>query len=191
MELFGLEEDKNRKVIDLSGGLKRRVQVAKVFMAPKPIVFLDEATTGMDPINKRATLDAIRHQATQGRTIFLTTHVLEEAEELCDRVALIDRGRIVASGDLRTIQSLATPLTDITITFARLDAATEEALRRIPAVRFARHKNTVEMSVRGTELAAIEAVAHAGASQPVLHLTIHTATLEDVFFELLGGPERP
>ncbi len=63
LEVFGLTEYRSQKVIDLSGGLKRRVQVAKVFMADKPIVFLDEATTGMDPLNKRATLDAIREEA--------------------------------------------------------------------------------------------------------------------------------
>ena len=99
MEQFGLGEHRKQKVIDLSGGLKRRVQVAKVFMVDKPVVFLDEATTGMDPINKRATLDAIRDQARQGRTIVLTTHILQEAEELCDRIAIIDRGSVVALGD--------------------------------------------------------------------------------------------
>ena len=106
LDQFGLTEHRNQKVNDLSGGFKRRVQVAKVFMVDKPLVFLDEATTGMDPINKRATLDAIREQARQGRTILLTTHILEEAEELCDTIAIIDRGRVVATGDLPTIKSL-------------------------------------------------------------------------------------
>ena len=97
IDQFGLTEHRNRRVIDLSGGLKRRVQVAKVFMVDKPVVFLDEATTGMDPVNKRATLDAIREQARQGRTIVLTTHMLQEAEELCDRIAIIDRGTLVGA----------------------------------------------------------------------------------------------
>jgi len=68
MELFGLDEYRNQKLIDLSGGLKRRLQVAKVFMVDKPVVFLDEATTGMDAINKRATIQAIREEARRGRT---------------------------------------------------------------------------------------------------------------------------
>ena len=91
VEQFGLEEYRRQKVIDLSGGAKRRVQVAKAFMVDTPVVFLDEPTTGMDPITKRATLDAIREQAEAGRTVFLTTHILQEAEELCSTIALIDR----------------------------------------------------------------------------------------------------
>jgi ABC-2 type transport system ATP-binding protein len=79
---FSLTEYCSQKVIDPSGGLKRRVQAAKVFMVDQPLVFLDEATTGMDPINKRATLDAIHQQARAGRTVFLTAHILAEAEEL-------------------------------------------------------------------------------------------------------------
>ena len=63
LELFGLTDVRHQKVIDLSGGLKRRVQVAKVFMVDRPVVFLDEATTGMDPINKRVTIEAIRSEA--------------------------------------------------------------------------------------------------------------------------------
>jgi ABC-2 type transport system ATP-binding protein len=86
-ELFGLTEYLNEKGMDLSGGLKRRVQVAKTFLIDKPVVFLDEATTGMDTFNKRATIQAIKEESRKGRTIVLTTHVLDEAEVLCDSIA--------------------------------------------------------------------------------------------------------
>jgi len=187
MEQFGLAEYRNQKVIDLSGGLKRRVQVAKVFMVDKPVVFLDEATTGMDPLNKRATLDALREQARKGRTIFLTTHILQEAEELCDTVAIIDRGKCVASGDLQTIKALASRVYDISITFESLADATLQHLRNLSLLKLTRKHNTVEMSVRADAISALDLITQVTRSQKVVHFDVTSATLEDVFFELLDG----
>jgi ABC-2 type transport system ATP-binding protein len=189
MEQFGLTDYRNQKVIDLSGGLKRRVQVAKVFMVDKPLVFLDEATTGMDPINKRATLDAIRQQARAGRTIVLTTHILEEAEELCDTIAIIDRGHCVAIGDLPKIKSLVAGAFDVTIVFETLSSSLLDDLRRLPLVRFSHAHTTVEATVRSTDLSALEDLVHIARREQVLHLEVRSATLEDVFLELLG-PEK-
>jgi len=186
MEQFGLNEYRKQKVIDLSGGLKRRVQVAKVFMVDKPVVFLDEATTGMDPINKRATLDAIRTQASAGRTIFLTTHILQEAEELCDTIAIIERGRLVATGDLQTIKSLASSVFDMTITFDILSDALVEEIRQLPLLTFKRKHNTVELSVRSTDVSAVEIITRLSASNTIIHFEVTSATLEDVFLELLA-----
>ena len=78
--------------MDLSGGFKRRVQVAKVFMVDTPVVFLDEFSTGMDPILKRSVMARLRQEATRGRTIVLTTQILSEAEELCDDILIIEPG---------------------------------------------------------------------------------------------------
>ncbi len=98
IELFGLRDVVNEKGMDLSGGLKRRVQVAKMFLVDKPVVFLDEATTGMDAVNKRATLQAIREESRKGRTIVLTTHNMKEAEALCGEITFIKEGTIRAIG---------------------------------------------------------------------------------------------
>ena len=186
IEQFGLGEYRHQKVIDLSGGLKRRVQVAKVFMVDKPIVFLDEATTGMDPINKRVTLDAIRDQARIGRTIFLTTHILQEAEELCDSIAIIDRGKCLASGDLHTIKSLASNVFDISITFDSLTEKTLRELQSLPILKMSHKHNTVEMSVKGNELSALEIMNMLAEANSIVHFEVNSATLEDVFLELLG-----
>jgi ABC-2 type transport system ATP-binding protein len=186
MDLFGLTDYRNQKVIDLSGGLKRRVQVAKVFMVDKPLVFLDEATTGMDPINKRATLDAIRRQARAGRTIILTTHILEEAEELCDTIAIIDRGRCLATGDLQKIKSLVAGAFDVTIVFETLPPSLLDDLRKLSLVRFSTSNTTVEATVRSGDLSALEELLHLARREQVLHLEVRSATLEDVFLELLG-----
>jgi ABC-type multidrug transport system ATPase subunit len=183
---FGLTEHRNQKVIDLSGGLMRRVQVAKVFMVDKPLVFLDEATTGMDPINKRATLDAIREQARQGRTILLTTHILEEAEELCDTIAIIDRGRLIASGDLPTITSLVADAVDVNATFQSVTPAMLEAFQRLPLLKFERKGKTIIATVRTGDVAILETIALLSRESPLLHVEIQSATLEDVFLKLLG-----
>ncbi len=186
MDQFGLTDYRTQKVIDLSGGLKRRVQVAKVFLVDKPLVFLDEATTGMDPINKRATLDAIHRQARAGRTIVLTTHILEEAEELCDTIAIIDRGRCVATGDLPRIKSLVPGAFDITIVFETLPSALLDDFRRLPLLHFSHTQTTVEATVHPAELSVLEDVVRIARHAQVRHLEVRSATLEDVFLELLG-----
>jgi ABC-2 type transport system ATP-binding protein len=187
LEQFGLTEHAAKKVIDLSGGLKRRVQVAKVFMVDKPLIFLDEATTGMDPVNKRAALDAIREQARRGRTVFLTTHILQEAEELCDTITIIDRGRVLATGDLQAIKRLASGVYDVGVTFDELTEQICEEFRRLGPVKFARKGNTLELSVRGSQAPLLEVVSRCAASNRVLHFEVASASLEDVFLDLLGG----
>ena len=107
MEIFGLTADASRKAMDLSGGFRRRVQVAKALLVKTPIVFLDEFSTGMDPILKRSIMALLRREAADGRTIVLTTQILTEAEALCDDILIINRGREVARGDVTAIKALA------------------------------------------------------------------------------------
>jgi len=107
MEQFGLTQDASRKAMDLSGGFRRRIQVAKAMLVKTPVVFLDEFSTGMDPILKRSVMELLREQARQGRTIVLTTQILQEAEALCDDILIINRGREIARGDVPTIKALS------------------------------------------------------------------------------------
>ena len=186
IEQFDLGSSRNQKLIDLSGGLKRRVQVAKVFMVDKPVVFLDEATTGMDPISKRTTLDGIREQARKGRTIFLTTHMLQEAEELCDTIAIIDKGRCIASGDVQKIKSLATRAFDISITFDSLSDDIIAELHALPLLKFTYKHNTVEMCIKGTDPSALDIINRLAARNTIVHFEVTSASLEDAFLELLG-----
>jgi ABC-2 type transport system ATP-binding protein len=190
IEQFGLGEFIDQKVIDLSGGLKRRVQVAKVFMVETPVVFLDEATTGMDPIHKRATLEAIRDQARLGRTIFLTTHILQEAEELCDSIGIIDHGKLLAWGNVQTIKALASRAIDIRLTFETLTDAALEELRKLPVSKFSRTNNSVEICWNGEEIRAIELITDIAKRYKVVHFEANSATLEDAFVELLGRNAR-
>ena len=107
MEQFGLAADASRKAMDLSGGFRRRIQVAKAMLVDTPVVFLDEFSTGMDPILKRHVMELLRAEAGKGRTIVLTTQILSEAEALCDDILIINHGREIARGDVATIKALS------------------------------------------------------------------------------------
>jgi ABC-type multidrug transport system ATPase subunit len=108
MEKFALTTEANRKAMDLSGGFRRRIQVAKALLVDTPVVFLDEFSTGMDPILKRSVMALLREEARRGRTIVLTTQILSEAEALCDDVLIINNGREIARGDVARIKALST-----------------------------------------------------------------------------------
>jgi ABC-2 type transport system ATP-binding protein len=187
MDDFGLTGDAHRKVIDLSGGFKRRVQVAKVFMVDTPVVFLDEFSTGMDPILKRSVMEKLRREAAGGRTIVLTTQILNEAEELCDDILILNHGRQAARGDLHTLKLLSQGVYDITVTFDRVPPGIEEELAATHPIRLSVSQNTVEVTVKedhGGILAVVGALAARGR---VLRLEVTGASLEDIFVELTNG----
>src|SRR5688500_18923663 len=135
IEQFGLMEYTARKVQDLSGGFRRRVQVAKVLMVETPILFLDEFSTGMDPILKRAVMSLLREESRRGRTIVLTTQVLTEAEELCDDILIINHGRQVARGDLHTLKLLSEGVYELTLTFDELPPGLDAELAQLTPLR--------------------------------------------------------
>ena len=184
MRQFGIEDVADRKVQDLSGGVRRRVQVAKMFMIDVPIVFLDEFSSGMDAILKRSVMDLLRAEASAGRTIVLTTQILTEAEQLCDDILIINGGRQVARGTVQSLKRLVGQLYDVTITFDRVP----EELATIAAqygskVVVAQH-NTVQLQVRENEGRVMELVSALGRQARVEDLEITGASLEDVFVQL-------
>ena len=189
MEDFGLASEAHRKVMDLSGGFRRRVQVAKVFMVDTPVVFLDEFSTGMDPILKRSVMEKLRGEAEAGRTIVLTTQILGEVEELCDDILILNRGRQAARGDLHTLKLLSQGVYDVAVTFDRLPSGIEEELAARHPIRLSITHNTVEVTLKeddGGILAVVSALAGRGR---VLRLEVGGASLEDIFVELTkDGP---
>jgi ABC-2 type transport system ATP-binding protein len=181
---FGLDELADRKVQDLSGGARRRVQVAKRFLVDVPVVFLDEFSTGMDPILKRAVIGMLRDQAAAGRTIVLTTQVLTEAEELCDDILIMNRGRQIARGDLHYLQTLVERLYEVTLTFEQLPASLSERVNGFHPVELATAHNTVRMKLREDESRVLELVAMLAREARLLRIEINGASLEDIFVEL-------
>ena len=186
--LFGLEGEANRKVMDLSGGFRRRVQVAKVFMVDTPIVFLDEFSTGMDPLLKRSVMSVLRESARAGRTIVLTTQILHEAEELCDDILIMNRGREVARGDLNTLKLLAGGVYEVSITFDTVPETLESDLAHRRPLRMRVSGTTVEFAVRDSETRVLELVTDISRRAQVLRVEIGGASLEDVFVQLMGEP---
>ncbi|HTP54680.1 MAG TPA: ABC transporter ATP-binding protein [Thermoplasmata archaeon] len=103
---YGLGDVRKRRAFDLSGGQKRRVQVAREFMHDMEVLFLDEPTVGLDVIMRRELLDSVRDEVRRGLTVVFTTHNLEEADYLCDRVAVIDEGKILVLDALENLKRL-------------------------------------------------------------------------------------
>jgi ABC-type multidrug transport system ATPase subunit len=184
MEQFGLTAVADRKVQDLSGGVRRRVQVAKMFMVDVPVVFLDEFSSGMDPILKRSVMTLLREQAARGRTIVLTTQILPEAEELCDDILIINRGRQVARGDLNALKMLTDRLYDVSLTFDRVPESLAALVADHHPVAVSVAHNTVQLRLREDEARVLALVSMLAAHGRVLHVEISGASLEDVFVEL-------
>jgi ABC-2 type transport system ATP-binding protein len=133
LEQLGLTEKRDAWFMNLSGGQKQRLFIALALINDPEVVFLDELTTGLDPQSRRAIWELVRGIRERGKTVFLTTHLMEEAERLCDRVAIIDRGRII---DMDTPERLvARHCPERTVILATDDPAAEERLRAIARVQ--------------------------------------------------------
>lgn len=184
MAVFQLEGEADRKAQDLSGGFRRRVQVAKVFLVRTPLVFLDEFSTGMDPILKRAVMDLLRREAASGRTIVLTTQILSEAEELCDDILIMNKGRQVARGDLHALKLLSEGVYEIAMTFDELPLGVEQELSDLAPLRSEIRQNTIELALKAEEARVLEIVGNLAKIGKVRRVEVSGASLEDVFVEL-------
>lgn len=184
MEKFQISSYADQKVQDLSGGSRRRVQVSKVFMVETPVVFLDEFSTGMDPILKRAVMGYLREESAKGRTIVLTTQILNEAEELCDDILIMNRGRQVARGDLNALKLLSAGVYEIVLTFDRLPETIAEDVARLAPLRSHIDDNTVEIALKVEEAQVLDIVGALSKKGRVLRVEVSGASLEDIFVEL-------
>jgi ABC-2 type transport system ATP-binding protein len=181
---FQLTEHADQKVQDLSGGLRRRVQVAKMFMVETPVMFLDEFSTGMDPILKRAVMGYLREEAARGRTIVLTTQIMTEAEELCDNILIMHKGKAIARGDLNTLKLLAKDVYDVTLTFEKLSPTLASELEALKPLKLAVDHNTVEMTLQAEESRVLAAITGLAARARLLHVEVSGPSLEDIFVDL-------
>ena len=193
IRLVQLEEKRDGRVGKLSGGQKQRLALACAIVGDPDLLFLDEPTTGLDPQSRRQLWDLITDFKARGRTIMLTTHYMDEAEILCDRVAIVDHGKVIALGTPRElIRSLgAEHVVDFALNAdgTQLDEAT---LRSIAGVRAARARaGGYELNV-GELHRTVPALLGFLAQRKLelAQLTTHSATLEDVFVSLTGRQLR-
>ncbi len=191
-----LGEKRNSRVGGLSGGQKQRLALACALVGDPDFLFLDEPTTGLDPQARRQLWDLIERFKAAGRTILLTTHYMDEAEQLCDRVAIMDHGKIIALGTPRElIASIGVEqiveFSAGNAEFSAGNAAKEldvSALRQIEGVHSVRTENS-SILMHVTELhQAVPALLHELSRQgvPLTELRTHSATLEDGFVTLPG-----
>jgi ABC-2 type transport system ATP-binding protein len=185
LERFQISAEADRKVQDLSGGQRRRVQVAKIFMVDTPVVFMDEFSTGMDPILKRAVMGYLRDEAARGRTIVLTTQILGEAEELCDDILIINQGRQVARGDLNELKMLSEGMKEVAMTFDRLPDGIEAELRALEPLHLHVNQNSIEIGLKMPEEKVLDLVSSLSKRGRVLRVEVSGASLEDIFVELM------
>jgi len=185
-----LEEKRDAWVQKLSGGQKQRLSVACALVNAPEVLFLDEPTTGLDPQSRRQLWELIEEFRRVGGTVLLTTHYMDEAERLCDRVAIVDHGRVIALGT--PAELIASLGAEHVVSFV-VDGALElEPLLALPGVRRGRRE--------GNETTLVVSELHVGIPAllaelqrqrlPLVHLTTHHATLEDVFVSLTGRTLR-
>ncbi|HEX3998823.1 MAG TPA: ABC transporter ATP-binding protein [Pirellulales bacterium] len=191
MARVSLEEKASAWVGKLSGGQRQRLAVATALVGDPNLLFLDEPTTGLDPQSRRQLWDIIRDFGRQGRTVLLTTHYMDEAERLCDRVAIADHGRLIALGTPREL--IATLGGEHVVEFTLVESPQQtpldpDSLGDLPAVTSARAEDgQICMSVAEPHIALPALLDRLAQSHRQLaSLTTRHASLEDVFVKLAG-----
>ncbi|HUF26980.1 MAG TPA: ABC transporter ATP-binding protein [Gemmatimonadaceae bacterium] len=186
--LMHLEEKRTARVAKLSGGQRQRLALGCALAGRPDLLFLDEPTTGLDPQSRRQLWELIERYRASGRTILLTTHYMDEAERLCDRIAIVDHGRVIAHGTPRAL--IASLGAEHVVEFALDEGQTVDvsALRALPgvhAVREARGRWELDVEKIHRCVPALLALTNAH-SLGLTELRTHSATLEDVFVSLTG-----
>ena len=186
MDLLGLTEKANNLTRNLSGGQAQRLSVALALVNRPELVFLDEPTTGLDPQARRSLWDTIRSVQQRGTTVLLTTHYMEEAEQLCNRVAIMDSGTIIAEGPPNKL--IDEHFKETAIELPAGDKNLEKELAHLPAVERIQTEGdnvTLYSSGTGLTLSALTSLAATSRTQ-IDALHVRRPTLEDVFLRLTG-----
>ncbi|HEX8871312.1 MAG TPA: ABC transporter ATP-binding protein [Candidatus Acidoferrum sp.] len=183
---FGLEEKRHAFYSQLSGGQKQRLALALALVNDPRVLFLDEPTSGLDPQARREIYSVIEELRHEKKTVVLTTHYIEEAERLCDRVAIVDHGKVIALGTPRELKQRSANTTRIEARFAR--PASNGALKGLDGVVDAREVDgAYVLHCQRTAPAIVALVKHLEAeNNELVSLEISTPSLEDVFIELTG-----
>jgi len=189
LERFGLADAAHKPVSTYSGGMRRRLDLAMTLVGSPRVIFLDEPTTGLDPASRRGMWDNIRRLVADGVTIFLTTQYLDEADQLADRIAVLDHGRIVAEGTSDELKRR------IPGGHVRLQVATPSAVQAVAELLEGAVRNDDDLQVEVPTDGTVASLRHLlglldDAGIEVDDLSIHTPNLDDVFFAVTGHPSE-
>ncbi|HXO62626.1 MAG TPA: ABC transporter ATP-binding protein [Candidatus Acidoferrales bacterium] len=189
LEQLGLSDKRNAWFMNLSGGQKQRLFIALALINDPEVVFLDELTTGLDPQARRAIWELVRGIRERGKTVFLTTHLMEEAERLCDRVAIIEHGRIIDVDSPERLVGRHCP--ERTVVLATDDPLAEERFRSIPGVEVENDGGSrFTIRGRGDELVTEVIRCLSENGMRVTDFRTILPNLEDVFLKLTGHSIR-
>ena len=184
LEQWGLSEKRTATFGSLSGGQQQRLFVALAVVNAPRLVFLDEMTTGLDPMSRRVTWDLVRQIRAEGATVVLVTHFMDEAENLCDRIAVIDDKRVVALDTPEGLIDRYGGGTEVTFSSEAPDLRFLDRIEGVDGV--SRQGRRVAVTGRGALLARIGAALVANGLEPT-DLGVKRASLEDVFLTITGG----
>lgn len=194
LEQLQLEEKARSLVENLSGGQRQRLSIALALVNDPQIVFLDEPTTGLDPQARRNLWDTIRTIQSEGRTIILTTHYMDEAEELCDRIAIVDSGQIIALDTPGALIQTHAPGVKIYVTLSQDETVVpSEVWAALPAVDQVVPDSDTEVALYSQQFeTTIDALIQKGRAGEVRYksLRVEASNLEDVFLKLTGKQLR-
>lgn len=190
-DLLDLKQVLKKKTPELSIGQRRRLQVAREFMHDVDLLFLDEPTTGLDPKARRTILDYLKQRAKSGLTVFFTTHIMEEAEYLCDRLAIIDKGKILACDSAKALMEKFGGESQIEISSSNLSSSVVDIIRNLPGVKqvIAPEQPDSPLKVMvATPSSALpvllDALARNGCN--VTGVNVKGASLEDAFIRMVS-----
>lgn len=194
IELFNLEEVRKRRAFELSGGQKKRLQVAREFIHDMKVLFLDEPTVGMDPVMRRSVLRFIKQKASdEGISIMFTTQILEEADLLCDRIAIVDNGKIVAEGTSSELKQKFGTMRKLVIGLTEIPG--KGFIEGFPRI-IQNTGNISHYSVTGKEIlilgqnlgSKVKSILDqiSDMNVQIEHISLDTPTLDDVFLEVVG-----
>jgi ABC-2 type transport system ATP-binding protein len=190
VRLVSLEDKAGARYDALSGGQKQRLAVACALVGDPELLFLDEPTTGLDPQSRRSLWDLVVDFRARGGTVLLTTHYMDEAERLCDRIGVVDHGAMIALGTPREL--IASLGGDEVVELATAPPLDPPSLSALPGVRGVRREaDGVVITAAGLHVVLPALLAHLEATgAELLRLSTHRATLEDVFVHLTGRQLR-
>ncbi len=190
IDLLELGEKRSTQTSALSGGQRQRLAVALALVNDPEVIFLDEPTTGLDPAARRSLWAIVESLRARGRTILLTTHYMEEAEILCDRLAIMDHGRILEAGTVHDLVSRRSK--ERSVRFEAIDGLDDARLAGFPGVSSIKHEDGEAILYTGDVPATIGALLAASDRLGVepRNLAVRAPTLEDVFLDLTGRALR-
>jgi ABC-2 type transport system ATP-binding protein len=188
---FSLAEKADAKFETLSGGQKQRLAIALAVINDPDVLFLDEPTAGLDPQSRRELHEVIRHTRAAGKTVVLTTHYIEEAQQLCDRLAVVDGGRIIAGGTPAELIASAKSPPHVTFTAALApDVSRLEKLTAVTSAKVQGESATLHTTQPGQTIIDLVNLLQSDPANELVELAIHKPSLEDVFIELTGRSIR-